>query len=68
MDINNNAAKDNINKLNTQHTLSYKELANKEIPRRLPKKLIVPLPRMQKGIKMIINALKTPNLVAIIQN
>jgi len=30
------------------------------------KKATIPLPHMQKGVKMIINALKTPNLIAII--
>jgi len=39
-------------------------LQDEPIPR--AKKATVPLPRMQKGVKMIINALKTPDLVATI--
>ena len=30
------------------------------------KKATIPLPRIQKGVKIIINALKTPDLIAII--
>jgi len=39
-------------------------LQDKPIPR--AKKATIPLPRMQKGVKMIIDALKTPDLIAII--
>jgi len=39
-------------------------LQDKPIPR--AKKATIPLLRMQKGVKMIIDALKTPDLVATI--
>jgi hypothetical protein len=38
------------------------------IPKGLLKKVIVLLPRIQKGTKILINTLKTPNPATILQN
>ena len=38
------------------------------LPVKLPRKSMVPLPRVQKGMKMITDAFKTPNLIAVLLN
>jgi hypothetical protein len=57
--------------LGTQYTLNYNKYRIPEvnnIPIRLPKKATVPLPRTQKGTRILINALKMPDSVTILQN
>ena len=69
MDI--DASGDEQDELGTQHTLDHDERGTPEvddIPTRLPKKATVPLPRTQKGTRMLIDALKTPDPAATLQN
>jgi hypothetical protein len=49
-------------------TLDHEKEEERESPRKLTKKPTVPLPKQQKGVKMLIEALKTPDPVATIQN
>jgi hypothetical protein len=63
MDI--NTSGDELDELGTQYTLNYNERGTPEvndIPIRLPKKATVLLPKTQKGTRMLINALKMPDL------
>jgi hypothetical protein len=49
--------------LNYKETLGPKD---NNILKGLPKKVTIPLPRIQKGTKILINALKTPNPATIL--
>jgi hypothetical protein len=69
MDINTSGNKQD--KLGTQYTLNYNKYRTPEvnnIPIRLPKKVTIPLPRTQKEMRILINALKMPDPATILQN
>jgi hypothetical protein len=62
---------DELDELGTQNTLNHEEQRspeNDDIPKGLPRRSTVALPRTQKGTKMLIDALKTPNPAATLQN
>jgi hypothetical protein len=62
-----NITKNELNEQETQGTLNHEETPgpkDNNIPKGLPKKVTIPLPRTQKGIKILINALKTLNPAA----
>jgi hypothetical protein len=68
-DIDINASGDKQDELGTQYTLNHNKYRTPEvdnIPIRLLKKATVLLPRTQKGTRMLINALKTPDPAAIL--
>jgi len=70
-DININPSRDKQDKLGTQYTLNYNEHKTPDINNiliRLPKRITILLLKTQKETKILINTLKIPDPVIILQN